>query len=149
MKRHRVLNDQIQRVIKRVHIALDGMDKPENSYKACVEIATDGMQELAELQRTFQTHLDAGTLLEEIEVYTETIWHLPTHDLIQYWRLLPGSDRPEHLFPGCKGAFDFKDAARDRAYDWPGASYISPSLFLDAVSEQDKGLFAGYDTTEY
>jgi hypothetical protein len=136
MKRHRALNDQIQRAVKHATRAIDGMGKPGYDYAWCVELATDGMNEIVALNTTFQAHLDAGTLLEEIEVYTETIWHLPTHDLIQYWRLLPGSDKPDHLFPGCKGAFDFKDAARDREDEWPEALYVSQGMigirYIDA-----------------
>ncbi len=122
MKRHRVVNDQIQRVTKEVARAIDGMDKPDYDYKLCVELATAGMRELVELNRTFQAHLDAGTLLEEVEVYTETIYHTPWHDLIQYWRLLPGSDKLEHLFPGCPG-------------------FVSSTLFLDAIGEEYRAAF--------
>jgi hypothetical protein len=145
MMRYRVLNDQVQRTVKEVNRAIDGMGRPDYDYKLCVELATEGMQEMVRLNNTFQEHLNAGTLSEEIEVYTETIWHLPTHDLIQYWRLLPGSKKPDHLFPGCRGAFDFKDAARDREDEWPAALFVSQALFLDAIGEEYKGLFDGYD----
>lgn len=140
MKRNRVINDQIQRTTKEVTRAIDGMGAPGYDYALCVELATDSMRELVRLQQEFQSHLDAGTLLDEVEVFTETIYHTPFHDLIQYWRLLPGSDKPEKLFYG-NGAFDFKDAARDRAFDWPNAVYISSTLFLDAIAEQHKSAF--------
>jgi hypothetical protein len=148
MKRHLVLNDHIQHATRRANRALEAMDKPGYDYDLCVEVTRDAMHELAALWNEFQAHLDADTLLDEVEVYTETIWHLPTHDLIQYWRLLPGSPAPEHLFPGCKGAYDFKDAARDREDDWPNAVYVSPTLFLAALSEQEQGQFDGYDLKE-
>lgn len=141
MERYRVINDQVQRTVKEVNRAIDGMGRPEYDYKLCVELATEGMQELVKLNNEFQSHLNAGTLSEKIEVYTETIWHLPTHDLIQYWRLLPESHNPEHLFPGCRGAFDFKDAARDREMDWPEAVFISPTLFLEGIAEEYRAAF--------
>lgn len=141
MMRYRVINDQIQRTVKEVNRAIDGMGRPDYDYTVCVELATESMQEMVRLQQAFQKHLDAGTLSEEIEVYTETIHHTPWHDLIQYWRLLPGSEKPEHLFPGCPGAFDFKDAARDRADEWPDAQFASATLFLDAIGEEYRGPF--------
>ncbi len=139
MKRHHVINDQIQRTTKEVTRAIDGMGAPGYDYALCVELAIDGMQELVDLNHVFQIHLDAGTLSEEIEVYTRTIYHTPFHDLVQYWRLLPGSDKPEHLFPGCPGAFDFFDASKDRVDAWPNAVFVSSTLFLDAIAEQHRG----------
>ena len=141
MMRYRVLNDQIQRAVKEVNRAIDGMGRPDYDYKLCVELATENMQEMVRLQQEFQSHLNAGTLSEEIEVYTETISHTPWHDLIQYWRLLPRQVQPEKLFYG-QGAFDFKDAARDLETDWPGAMFISPSLFLAGIAEEFRGPFA-------
>lgn len=141
MNRLRVINDQIQRTVAEVHRAIDGMGRPDYDYKLCVELATESMQKMVRLQQAFQKHLDAGTLSEEIEVYTKTIHHTPWHDLIQYWRLLPGSDAPEKLCAG-PGDFDFKDAARDRKMDWPTATYVSSTLFLDALGEQHQAAFA-------
>ena len=141
MNRLRVINDQLQRAVAEVHRAIDGMERPDYDYKLCVELATESMQAMVALQQEFQKHLDAGTLSEELAVFTETIYHTPFHDLIQYWRLQPGSNKPEKLFYG-QGAFDFKDAARDRETDWPGAVFVSATLFLDAIGEEFRGPFA-------
>lgn len=137
MNRTTALTDAIKRTSAYYIEALDAIDKPGYDFNLCAETALRSMQEQVELNKEYQKHLDAGTLLDEIEVFTKTVWNTEPYALVEYWRLLPRHTEPETL-SGYRGDMDFLDAERNRAMQWPNAVYVSPGCFDMSVSESYK-----------
>jgi hypothetical protein len=63
----------------------------------------------------------------QIEIYKSVERDTPTHSLISFHRLVPGALKVEVMFPS--GAFDYKDAFRDRREEWPNAIYVDDAPF--------------------
>lgn len=134
MKRITALTDALRRTTAYTLEALDKIGLDGYDYQACVERVQQGLQEQVALSKDYQKHLDNGTLLDAIEVYTQTSYDAGTYYTTEYWRLLPGEDVP-HQLSGYRGYFDALDASRDRRDEWPDAVCVSPQCFYEAVNE--------------
>jgi hypothetical protein len=69
-----------------------------------------------------------------VEIYRNVQHDVGTHYLISYRRLVPGALEVETMFP--EGAFDVKDADRDRRELWPNSLYVPASIFDQELAKR-------------
>lgn len=70
----------------------------------------------------------------QIEIYKPVERNVGTHYLISFHRLVPGALEPEIMFE--TGAFDYKDAYRDRREIWPNTIYVPTHAFNEELTRR-------------
>lgn len=137
MNKSTALADAIRRCSQMGSDAIDAIDAPGADFDATARKALVFLKRQAELAKDFQAALDDGTLLNEIEVYTQTYYHGGPSTLVEYWRLMPGSSAPIQL-SGQRGYVDWTEATKHRRMAWPDAYFVTMGTFDLAVSDAYK-----------